>query len=305
MREESTMTITSDDDSDETQQRDNTNQQQTTVEISTRNSNATTISQSVDATSAPENTSPIHQKVFSLLRDAGVTTSSMQMNGENKQQLRETQTFEQQNSRNTTRYHTLQALSYDLFHHFRTRDWKRKAVTITMVIIGILVLTDLFFLGYIATWLLGFLGWMEHNITGGIFVFIFLLSFTTFVMIPPTLLVFGCGFAFAQALDYYLGFAIVCALLASFVGCLVGATLSFYRARYISRDIIHVFAKRFPMVRAVDRAISRKGFRVMLLLRLCPLIPFNAINYIGGITGIDIWRLLLPWWGYFLHKLSQ
>jgi len=34
-------------------------------------------------------------------------------------------------------------------------------------------------------------------------------------------------------------------------------------------------------------ALKRNGFRIMLLLRLCPFIPFSALNYIGGITGIN------------------
>lgn len=34
-------------------------------------------------------------------------------------------------------------------------------------------------------------------------------------------------------------------------------------------------------------ALKRSGFRIMILLRLCPLIPFNAMNYICGITGVS------------------
>jgi uncharacterized membrane protein YdjX (TVP38/TMEM64 family) len=46
------------------------------------------------------------------------------------------------------------------------------------------------------------------------------------------------------------------------------------------------------MARAVDRAFETMGFRLFLLLRLSPALPFNALNYIGGITAIhfrDYW----------------
>lgn len=52
------------------------------------------------------------------------------------------------------------------------------------------------------------------------------------------------------------------------------------------RDLIKLFARRYPVVKATDRAIKHKGFRIYLLLRMCPVIPFNALNYIGGITGV-------------------
>lgn len=54
------------------------------------------------------------------------------------------------------------------------------------------------------------------------------------------------------------------------------------------RDLIHLFSKRYPLVRAADRALKRNGFHIMLLLRLCPLIPFNGLNYICGITGVSL-----------------
>jgi hypothetical protein len=69
---------------------------------------------------------------------------------------------------------------------------------------------------------------------------------------------------------------------------LVGAILAFYRARYMMRDLILLFAKRFPIIRAADRALERNGWRVMLLLRLCPIIPFHGLNYIGGVLSVSV-----------------
>merc|ERR1712176_1653183 len=36
-----------------------------------------------------------------------------------------------------------------------------------------------------------------------------------------------------------------------------------------------------------DSALEEKGLRIMTLLRLSPIIPFNAINYIAGVTAIS------------------
>jgi len=64
--------------------------------------------------------------------------------------------------------------------------------------------------------------------------------------------------------------------------------LAFYRSRYLARDMIDMFSKRYPIVRAADRAIQRKGFKIMLLLRLCPILPFNGLNYCCGITKVSL-----------------
>ena len=46
--------------------------------------------------------------------------------------------------------------------------------------------------------------------------------------------------------------------------------------------------KKYPIVKALDEAFKRKGFFIFLLLRLSPIVPFNAINYIGGVTSIKL-----------------
>merc|ERR1719161_3350006 len=52
------------------------------------------------------------------------------------------------------------------------------------------------------------------------------------------------------------------------------------------RRLIVRFSARYPIVRAVDRAFESQGFRLFVLLRVSPAMPFNALNYIGGITSI-------------------
>ena len=113
-----------------------------------------------------------------------------------------------------------------------------------------------------------------------------MMVYNAVIMIPPTLLVFGAGYAFSQAIGF--GWGVLAAILSCSIGSCVGATLAFWRSRYMMRDLIYIFSKRYPLVRAADRALKRKGFHVMLLLRLCPLIPFNGLNYCCGITGVRL-----------------
>ena len=125
------------------------------------------------------------------------------------------------------------------------------------------------------------------------------LFFVTVVFIPPSILTLGSGVAFSRA--FGLGPGVVLASSSCFVGACIGAVIAFFRARYLMRDLIKLFARRYPVVKATDRAIKHKGFRIYLLLRMCPVIPFNALNYIGGITGVK-WQAytfaligILPW----------
>ena len=41
-------------------------------------------------------------------------------------------------------------------------------------------------------------------------------------------------------------------------------------------------------LRQVDQAIREQGWKIVLLLRLSPLIPFNLLNYALGLTSIPV-----------------
>ena len=53
-------------------------------------------------------------------------------------------------------------------------------------------------------------------------------------------------------------------------------------------DQVGQWAKRYKVTRAIDQVIQYRGFRIMLLLRLSPIIPFNGLNYFLGITAAKL-----------------
>jgi len=48
--------------------------------------------------------------------------------------------------------------------------------------------------------------------------------------------------------------------------------------------------------RAIDHAVARHGFKIVLLTRLSHIIPFNLLNYVFGITRISLPRYALASW---------
>ena len=39
---------------------------------------------------------------------------------------------------------------------------------------------------------------------------------------------------------------------------------------------------------AIDKAISKDGFKVVLLMRLSPVIPFSMTNYVAGMKKMNV-----------------
>ncbi|KAL3822640.1 hypothetical protein ACHAXA_001793 [Cyclostephanos tholiformis] len=159
-------------------------------------------------------------------------------------------------------------------------------VTITFTCLDLLILHK-----YLYVWLDNILAWLLFNpVSGGlVFIGVFLLGSLCFF--PVALLSLGAGYVYENI--YGLGLGIFYAFLVCYVGCLLGAAVCFARSRFLMRRLIERFSIKYPIVRAVDRAFETNGFRIFLLLRLSPALPFNALNYIGGIMAI---RFRQYWW---------
>ena len=66
----------------------------------------------------------------------------------------------------------------------------------------------------------------------------------------------------------------------------LGAELAFLLGRTLLRARVHAGLRARPRLAAVERAIGEESFRLVFLLRLSPLVPFNALNYLLGVTPI-------------------
>lgn len=84
------------------------------------------------------------------------------------------------------------------------------------------------------------------------------------------------------------------------------ATLAFLLGRHVARDAVEAAARRRPTFGAIDRAVGEGGWKVVVLLRLSPLVPFSIGNYLFGLTRVRFlpyvlasWAAMLP--GTFLY----
>jgi uncharacterized membrane protein YdjX (TVP38/TMEM64 family) len=81
-------------------------------------------------------------------------------------------------------------------------------------------------------------------------------------------------------------------LLASAVGILLGAASGYLLSRLFLRKDLADQLKGRPTFKAIDQAIAEEGWKIVLLLRLCP-IPFGLANYLYGLTAIRFLPYLL------------
>jgi uncharacterized membrane protein YdjX (TVP38/TMEM64 family) len=145
-------------------------------------------------------------------------------------------------------------------------------------------------------WLRSFNDWVGQMGVAGIFIFIGVYAIATVLLAPGAILTIGAGFAFGL----WKGF------LAVSVGATLGASLAFLVARFIARDKVEAIAKRNEKFRRIDNAIGKQGAKLVFLLRLSPVIPFNLSNYFYGLTGVKFWPYVLASWigmmpGTFLY----
>jgi uncharacterized membrane protein YdjX (TVP38/TMEM64 family) len=145
-------------------------------------------------------------------------------------------------------------------------------------------------------WVNAFNGWVEQRGAWGIVVFIAAYILATVLFFPGSLLTIAAGLAFGL----WRGVAVVS------VSATLGAGLAFLLGRYLARSKVDEAAKHHAKFAAMDKAIAERGWKVVALLRLSPLIPFNLSNYLYGVTKIDFWPYLAASWvgmlpGTFLY----
>lgn len=139
---------------------------------------------------------------------------------------------------------------------------------------------------YIKTAFESFLDWISTHLIPGMFALIAVYALATVTCIPGSILTIGSGFVYGNALGLAQGVAV--ASFVVFIGASCGAVLCFLIGRYLMRELVSErFVARYPIIKALDQSIKHQGLKIFTLLRLSPIVPFNIINYIGGVTAIS------------------
>mmetsp|Transcript_738 Transcript_738/g.1097 ORF Transcript_738/g.1097 Transcript_738/m.1097 type:complete len:287 (-) Transcript_738:351-1211(-) len=175
---------------------------------------------------------------------------------------------------------------------------KKILVAVILVAFIVFVIVDYFTNQYVKHFVDDFLAWIESNPVAGLFAFMGVYFLATVLFIPGSILTLGGGFIFANA--FGLWFGVILATVAVFFGASTGAIAAFLLGRYLFRGWVQKLTKKYVIFEAIDAALGDKGFRIMALLRLSPIIPFNALNYIAGVTSVPflayVWSMfaILP-----------
>ena len=104
--------------------------------------------------------------------------------------------------------------------------------------------------------------------------------------VPGSLLTLGAGFAFGLGLG----------TAAASAGGTLGAAAAFLVSRHLARGLVEAKLTGSPRFRAIDRAVAGRGFRIVFLTRLSPVLPYNLLNYAFGLTSIPFRTYVLASW---------
>ncbi|KAJ3129829.1 hypothetical protein HK098_008063 [Nowakowskiella sp. JEL0407] len=125
--------------------------------------------------------------------------------------------------------------------------------------------------------------YIESHKTSGSIIFIFAFAISTSFLIPATPLTIAAGIIFRPLL--------LCIILV-LIGFQVGLLICYVTGTTFLRPWIESRALSDKRFVAVDRAVAKEGFRIVVLLRLSPVIPFGLNNYILSMTSIPLLPLM-------------
>lgn len=71
-----------------------------------------------------------------------------------------------------------------------------------------------------------------------------------------------------------------------FIAAVLGSSAAFLVSRYLARAAIEKRLAGNARFAAIDRAVGAQGRKIVFLLRLSPVFPFNLLNYALGLTQV-------------------
>jgi uncharacterized membrane protein YdjX (TVP38/TMEM64 family) len=121
--------------------------------------------------------------------------------------------------------------------------------------------------------------WIEHLDFGtGLLIFGALYFVATLLLVPELILPVAAGALFGLAW----GLAVATS------AAMASAIAAFLVARHLLLEPMRRFARRYSTFAAVEKAMESKGWKMVALLRLSPVLPFGVKNYLLGTTRVAL-----------------
>jgi len=135
-------------------------------------------------------------------------------------------------------------------------------------------------------WLRSALAWIDSLGPWAPPVFVLLYIIATVLFVPAWILTVGGGALFGVLLG---------SLYVS-IGSTIGATCAFVLGRSLARDVLAKRLNQNPKLKALDDALAREGWKIVGLVRLSPVFPYNLMNYAFGLTRVSLRHYFFASW---------
>ncbi len=143
--------------------------------------------------------------------------------------------------------------------------------------LGLAALAGLLWLGRsLGAELPRFAAWVEGLGALGPLVFVLGYALAVVAFAPGSVLTLAAGAIFGLAKG----------TLYVFVAATLGASAAFLVARHLARGAVERRLAGNARFAAIDRAVGEQGRKIVFLLRLSPVFPFNLLNYALGLTRV-------------------
>jgi len=130
------------------------------------------------------------------------------------------------------------------------------------------------------------LAWISGLGPVGPLIFIALYIVVCVLLLPGSIPTLGAGVVFG----------VVKGSVAVSIGSTLGATCAFLIGRYLARNWVSGKIAGNEKFKAIDEAVGREGWKIVLLTRLSPVFPFNLLNYAFGLTKVSLKHYFAASW---------
>ena len=131
-----------------------------------------------------------------------------------------------------------------------------------------------------------FLLWVKENPGNGAAAFVLVYGTCVVLLLPGTPLTLGGGYVYK--VTYGLAGGVTISTVLSLAGSLIGSCTCFVLGRYIMRDRVRKWGRKYPLFDSIDIAVSDNGFKIMCLLYLTPILPLGPVAYTCGTTSMPL-----------------